>query len=356
MIIAERAPTRSASRLRYDSVTDLSQPAAPQPGDPQPADGASEPQRSDDLPPQAAGRWASRCRSAAGSLRARRVSIVWRRSAAMVAVRATPQACSVGRARRGDWSAPTAERTLMTGDTLPRLRDALVAFGEPQGQRDATQARRCGSNCQRRPAAKRRHAASSGGGTLSPARRLLPQRGALPQRGDSSPSAATLSPSAATHSPSAATLPQRGDSPPARRLLPQRGRRLSPPARPPPARRLPPPARRLSPAARRPAAAGGQRRPRRPAEAHHQDAASGRHRSPHRLSVASDAPALVLAVPGSAEADTAEIGPRVASIAEPVLPRRRHPGRLRRGQRPVAGSTASSSGTTMPPATTSSRA
>jgi hypothetical protein len=42
---------------------------------------------------------------------------------------------------------------------------------------------------------------------------------------------------------------------------------------------------------------------------------SGRHRSPHRLSVASDAPALVLAVPGHADADTNEIGPRVASIA-----------------------------------------
>ena len=42
---------------------------------------------------------------------------------------------------------------------------------------------------------------------------------------------------------------------------------------------------------------------------------SGRHRSPHRLSVASDAPALILAVPGSAEADIAEIGPRVASTA-----------------------------------------
>jgi len=42
---------------------------------------------------------------------------------------------------------------------------------------------------------------------------------------------------------------------------------------------------------------------------------SGRHRSPHRLSVASDAPALVLAVPGRADADTSEIGSRVASIA-----------------------------------------
>ena len=42
---------------------------------------------------------------------------------------------------------------------------------------------------------------------------------------------------------------------------------------------------------------------------------SGRHRSPHRLSVAPEAPALVLAVPGRAENDTSEIGSRVASIA-----------------------------------------
>jgi hypothetical protein len=47
---------------------------------------------------------------------------------------------------------------------------------------------------------------------------------------------------------------------------------------------------------------------------------SGRHRSPHRLSVASDAPALVIAVPGSAATDPAEIGPRVASIASQSCP------------------------------------
>lgn len=40
---------------------------------------------------------------------------------------------------------------------------------------------------------------------------------------------------------------------------------------------------------------------------------AGRHRSPHRLSVASDAPALVIAVPGRAQADSAEIGPQVAA-------------------------------------------
>jgi hypothetical protein len=38
------------------------------------------------------------------------------------------------------------------------------------------------------------------------------------------------------------------------------------------------------------------------------------------LSVASDAPALVIAVPGRAQADSAEIGPRVAAIAELSCP------------------------------------
>jgi hypothetical protein len=46
----------------------------------------------------------------------------------------------------------------------------------------------------------------------------------------------------------------------------------------------------------------------------------GRHRSPHRLSVAPDAPALVLAVPGSAAADAAGIGPAVAATAELSCP------------------------------------
>ncbi len=41
----------------------------------------------------------------------------------------------------------------------------------------------------------------------------------------------------------------------------------------------------------------------------------GRHRSPHRLSVASDAPALILAVPGTAAGDAAQVGTEVASIA-----------------------------------------
>ena len=47
---------------------------------------------------------------------------------------------------------------------------------------------------------------------------------------------------------------------------------------------------------------------------------AGRHRSPHRLSVASDAPALVIAVPGHAKADSDEIGLRVAATAELSCP------------------------------------
>src|SRR5215469_14008688 len=105
----------------------------------------------------------------------------------------------------------------------------------------------------------------------------LPQRGApLPQRG--------------------APLPQRGDP------LPQRGDPLP---------------QRGAPLPQGGPAAGDQPLPRRTTRSRR----PGRHRSPHRLSVASDAPALVLAVPGTAAADTAGIGPTVASVAELSCPR-----------------------------------
>jgi hypothetical protein len=47
---------------------------------------------------------------------------------------------------------------------------------------------------------------------------------------------------------------------------------------------------------------------------------AGRHRSPHRLSVASDAPSLVIAVPGAAENDSADVAADVAAIAELSCP------------------------------------
>ena len=107
----------------------------------------------------------------------------------------------------------------------------------------------------------------------------LPQRGSdLPQRGSDLPQRGGDLPKRGSE------LPQRGSD------LPQRGSDL--PQRGEPADGIGALPRRTT-----------RTRP------------SGRHRSPHRLSVASDAPALVLAVPGRAEADTSEIGPRVASIA-----------------------------------------
>jgi len=47
---------------------------------------------------------------------------------------------------------------------------------------------------------------------------------------------------------------------------------------------------------------------------------AGRHRSPHRLSVASDAPALILAVPGTAAADQDAVAEEIAATAELSCP------------------------------------
>jgi hypothetical protein len=95
----------------------------------------------------------------------------------------------------------------------------------------------------------------------------LPQRGAepLPQRGGELPQRG-------------GDLPQRGGE------LPQRGGNATLPRR------------------------TGRTRP------------AGRHRSPHRLSVASDAPALVIAVPGAASDESIRIAEEVASTAETSCP------------------------------------
>ncbi|MFZ0047754.1 MAG: hypothetical protein WAL16_18075 [Streptosporangiaceae bacterium] len=119
----------------------------------------------------------------------------------------------------------------------------------------------------------------------------LPQRGSdLPKRGDTLPQRSTELPKRADALPQRSTdLPQRGgDQLPQRGGLPQRDGSADALGA------LPRRTTRTRPA--------------------------GRHRSPHRLSVASDAPALVLAVPGTAEADPTEIGARVASIASQSCP------------------------------------
>ncbi len=120
-----------------------------------------------------------------------------------------------------------------------------------------------------------------------PSRQPLPQRGEpLPQRG--------------------AGLPQRGEPLPQRgEPLPQRGNGLSQRGEPLPQR-----------GAEVGFQPGGDPLPRRTSRTR----PAGRHRSPHRLSVASDAPALVIAVPGTAEADTADVAAEVAAIAELSCP------------------------------------
>jgi hypothetical protein len=120
----------------------------------------------------------------------------------------------------------------------------------------------------------------------------LPQRGeALPQRGEALPQRGEALPQRGEALPQRGTgLPRRdGQVPAGEPQLPQRGQAL---------------AQRGEPLPRR----TGRTRP------------AGRHRSPHRLSVASDAPALVIAVPGTAAADAADVGTDVAALAELSCP------------------------------------
>ena len=119
---------------------------------------------------------------------------------------------------------------------------------------------------------------------------LLPQRGdLLPQRGDLLPQRGDLLP---RHSQPASRqpdqpLPQRGQA------LPERGRPLPDREQPESADALP---RRT-----------GRTKPR------------GRHRSPHRLTVASDAPSLVLAIPGHGAA-SAELAEELAAATQLCCP------------------------------------
>jgi len=156
----------------------------------------------------------------------------------------------------------------------------------------------------------------------------LPQRGTdLPQRGDALPQRSTDLPQRGTDLPQRGgdQLPQRGDALPQRGgdQLPQRGDALPQRSTDLPQRGTDLPQRGSDQLPQR----GGL--PQRDGSADALGALprrttrtrpAGRHRSPHRLSVASDAPALVLAVPGTAEADPTEIGARVASIASQSCP------------------------------------
>ena len=131
----------------------------------------------------------------------------------------------------------------------------------------------------------------------------LPQRGDdLPQRGE------TLPQRGADHD--ADSLPQRGGLPRRGEPLPQRGEALPQRGADRDADALPQRNGNDLPQ-RAPAGPGLGALPRRTTRTR----PAGRHRSPHRLSVASDAPALVIAVPGHAKADSDEVGHRVAATA-----------------------------------------
>ncbi len=194
------------------------------------------------------------------------------------------------------------------GDTLPQRSTDLPQRGSDLPQR-STELPQRGSDPPQRST------------DLSQSGSDLPQRGTdLPQRGgDQLPQRST-------------DLPQRGSDPPQRSTdLPQRGGdQLPQRATDLPQRGSDPPQRSTDLPQR-----GGDQLPQRgglPQRDGSADALgalprrttrtrpAGRHRSPHRLSVASDAPALVLAVPGTAEADPTEIGARVASIASQSCP------------------------------------
>jgi hypothetical protein len=117
----------------------------------------------------------------------------------------------------------------------------------------------------------------------------LPQRGGpepLPQRGGPEPLPQRGSPDALPQRGGPEALPQRGSE-----SLPQRGGTEPLPAR-------------------------NGTLPRRTGRSQR----AGRHRSPHRLSVASDAPALILAVPGSATGRHVRAVEEIAATAETSCP------------------------------------
>ena len=145
-----------------------------------------------------------------------------------------------------------------SGDPLPQRGQALPRRGEPLSGRDAFgSVPEWGASLPRRGGESHPQSFPDNGNGLPQRNNALPRRGEpLPQRGE--------------------PLPQRNGG------LPQRGGSV----------------------------AGPDALPRRT-----RSRRAGRHRSPHRLSVAPEAPVLVIAVPGTAEADTSRIGDDVASIA-----------------------------------------
>ena len=168
--------------------------------------------------------------------------------------------------RRGDPLPQRGDPLPQRGDPLPRRGDPLPQRGEPLPQRGD-------------PLPQRGEPLPRRGDPLPQRGEPLPRRGdPLPQRGE--------------------PLPRRGDPLPQRgEPLPQRGEPLPQRGDPLPQRGEPSPDQGALP--RR---TGRTRR-------------SGRHRSAHRLSLPSDAPTLLLAVPGSASVASDEVSGQIAAEA-----------------------------------------
>ena len=142
----------------------------------------------------------------------------------------------------------------------------------------------------------------------------LPQRQPLPQRGEALPQRQPL-PQRGEPLPEREPLPRRGDPLPQRGdPLPQRGDPLPRRDDPLPQRGEPLPRRGEPgslPQRGEPSFGEQDALPRRTGRTRR----SGRHRSPHRLTLPSDAPTLLLAVPGSANPASDQISEEVAAAA-----------------------------------------
>jgi hypothetical protein len=206
------------------------------------------------------------------------------------------------------------------GDPLPRRGDPLSRDGEPLPQRGGPPPRRSDALPQRGDALPRRSDALPPRGDPLPRRSdPLPQRGEpLPQRGDPLPQRGEPLPRRGDPLPQRPDpLPRRGDPLPQRGdPLPQRGDPLPQRGDPLPQRGDPLPQRgdplphSGEPSADQAALPRRTTRTRR----------SGRHRSAHRLSLPSDAPTLLLAVPGSASAASDELSGQIAEAAGESCP------------------------------------
>jgi CbiX len=265
-------------------VTDLSEPADPEPGRPplSPGDGEPLPQRGEPLPqrseplPQRGGLLPQRNGSASSPSGA-----------------PLPQRGGLLPQRNGSAPSPS-------GEPLPRRGEPLSQPGEPLPQRGEPLPRRAESSPQSESPLPQRNGTAPSADPLPRRGEPLPQRGEpLPQQAEPLPQQAEPLPQRdGSAAPSSEPLPQRGAPLP----LPQRGAPL--PQRGGPATGA---ASDLQPGAVLPRRTGRTR-------------PAGRHRSPHRLSVAPEAPALVIAVPGTAEADTAGIAADVAATASASCP------------------------------------